>query len=370
MDNALEGITVLEVGTMTPGKFTGFLLAGWGASSVRIERPGTTTDEPISDEDLTLNRGKRSITLNLRSAEGRDILLQLAARADVFMESYRPGTAKKLGIDADSIRTVNPDLVYCSLSGFGQSGPDRLRTAYDLNIQSETAFSRLLAGRSEPAVPDTYLADSVSGLMAAFAIAAALRKREVSGKGSVLDLGVQESLFSLLAISHGIRREADPPLEMRAAYGIFKTSDGTPISLGVARPASANALFGHLGRPDLAEIGLQRGVAGAEARRFLTQALAEKPAHHWIKTLIPLGVEIAPVNSVADAYRNEQLVDRSMVIETNHPAAGPLQQIGIPGVDARNLEPAPHIGADTDAILKELEFEPDAIDKLRADDVI
>jgi len=370
MENALEGITVLEVGTMTPGKFTGFLLAGWGASSIRVERPGTPTDEPISDEDLALNRGKRSIALNLRASEGRDILMQLAARADVFMESYRPGTAAKLGIDATSMQAVNPRLIYCSLSGFGQSGPDRLRTAYDLNIQSETGFSRLLAGSGNPAVPDTYLADSVSGLMTAFAIAAALRKREVIGEGSVLDLGVQESLFSLLAVSHGTYREDDPPLEMRAAYGIFNTSNGTPVSLGVARQVSSEALFGFLGRPDLAEIGLQRGAAGAEARRFLIEALAEKPAHHWIDSLGPLGIEIAPVNTVADAYRNKQLIDRSMVVEETHPTAGPLRQIGIPGVDAGHLDPAPQIGADTDTILEGLHFESDAIAKLRIDGVI
>ena len=370
MEDALKGIKILEVGTMTPGKFTGFLLAGWGAESLRVERPDGPQDMAIDDEDLTLNRGKRSITLNLREPKGRDILLQLVAKTDVFMESYRPGTAARLGIDAEAVRALNSRIVYCSLSGFGQTGPDRLRAAYDLNQQAETGFGKALAGGGTPLAPDTYIADSISGLMAAFAISAALRKREITGVGATIDLGIQESLFAMLAVSHGTLRTNAPKLELRAAYGIFEAANNTSISLGVARKASADALFEYLRRPDLADKGLLRGGAGAAARAFLTEALRAKSASDWIAELTPLDIEIAPVNSPESAFDNAQLIERAMAFETSHPIAGALRQIGIPGVDARQLTPAPVAGADTDTLLAELDYDPAEIMELRTAGVI
>ena len=370
MEDALKGIKTLEVGTMTPGKFTGFLLAGWGAESLRIERPSGPQEPVIGDEDLTLNRGKRSIALNLRDPRGRDILLRLAADADVFMESYRPGTAARLGIDAQAVQALSPRIIYCSLSGFGQTGPDRLRAAYDLNQQAETGFSLALAGGGTPMAPDTYIADSISGLMAAFAISAALRQREVTGEGATIDLGIQESLFALMAVSHGTLRTSAPALELRAAYGIFEAANNTSLSLGVARKASADALFERLGRPDLADEGLLRGAPGAAARAFLTEALRAKSARDWIDELAPLDIEIAPVNSPEAAFDNPQLIERAMAFKTSHPIAGALRQIGIPGVDVRQLAPAPVAGADTDAVLGELNYDPAEIVELKTAGVI
>lgn len=369
MRDALKGVTVLEVGTMTPGKFAGFLMAGWGASSLRVERPNAHAgDNPaISDEDLTLNRGKRSIALNLKAPEGRDIVLRLAEQADVFMESYRPGVAARRGIDDAAVRAVNPHIIYCSLSGFGQTGPDRLRPAYDLNIQAGTGFSHLMAGPHAPAAPGTYLADSVTGLMAAFAIAAALRRRETTGQGGYIDLSMQESLFSLLAVSHGtMRPDVDAPAPgSRAGYDIFEAADGQLIALGVARGASCDALFAHLGRPDLAADGMKRGADGAAARTFLREALARKPAADWLAELAPLDIEIAPVNTPDEAFADSQLAARSMILETTHPTAGPLRQIGLPAADANALTPAPAIGADTGSVLRSLGYDDSGIAALR-----
>jgi len=359
---------------MTPGKFAGFLMTGWGATSLRVERAGPpAADNPaISDEDLTLNRGKRSIALNLRAPEGRDILLRLAEHADVFMESYRPGATARLGIDAETVCGLNPRIVYCSISGFGQTGPDRARPAYDLNIQAQTGFSRLMAGPNPPATPGTHVADSVTGLAAAYTITAALHRRQVTGQGDRIDLSMQDSLFSLLTVSHGTKRpDADVAAPgSRAAYGIFETVDSRLIALGAARPASCNALFAHLGRPDLAEDGMRREPEGGPARTFLRETLAQKPAADWLAELAPLDIEITPVNTPDEAYDDDQLAARAMVLDTVHPTAGPLRQIGIPLADAGTLMPAPAVGEHTESVLRGLGYDDDGIVVLRASGVI
>lgn len=372
MRDALNGITLLEVGTMTPGKFAGFLLTAWGAASVRVERPDAVGS--ISTEDLTLNRGKRSITLNLRAVEGREVLMRLAEKADVLIESYRPGVTSRLGIDADTMREINPRLIYCSLSGYGQTGPAGLRPAFDLNIQAETGFSSLMAGGGPPVYPGTFIADSTAGLMIAFAVATALRGRDAKGEGAHLDLSMQECLFSLLAVSHGTK-PLDETWQTRpnqAAYDFFETANGRYVALGAARPASCKALFDHLGRADLAPAGLLRGEEGKPARTFLRKVFLQKSAADWIAELVPLDIEITGVNTMNEVFSDAQLQQRSMIVDAIHPVAGQLQQIGVPGLGAevRDLTAAPEIGVDTDAILRELGYNEDGISKLRKNSAI
>lgn len=378
MREAMRGVTMLEVGTLTPGKYAGYLLCGWGASSIRIERPGS--EGPVSMEDLLLNRGKRSLTLNLRAEAGRDALLKLAARADVFTESYRPGVAARLGIDYDAVSRANPGIVYCSLSGFGQDGPDSGRAGYDLLFQAETGLSGLLGpADAKPAPPRAFLADATSGLMMAFAIAAALRRKEATGDGGYIDLSIQESLFSLLSVSHGTTaadgRSAAARSEAwsrRPVYDIYRAADGRDLALAATREASCRALFDHLGRPDLIEAAQQPGEAGAEAAAFLATTFAARPAAAWIEELQTLDIEIAPVRTPAEAMTLPQLRQRGMVVDSDHPEAGRLTQIGVPAVgdNAEPLAPAPTVGADSDAILAELGYDDAAVAALRASGTI
>lgn len=374
MQDALQGVTILEVGVMTPGKYCGFLMTGWGARSIRVERPGGAGE--ITTEDLQLNRGKRSITLNLRDPRGRDALLRLCVRADVLIEGYRPGVTGRLGIDYDAVRAVNESIVYCSLSGFGQDGPDRQRPAFDLIFQARSGFSSLL-GDGPPHPPRTWLADSVSGLMAACTISAALRKREATGTGIHIDLAMLDSVFSLLSVSHGTvgadGRSAGDEAERRShrpAYDIYEAGDGRFVALGAARPASCRALFEHLGRPDLADRGLETGPAGAEAAGFLHAALKAKPAQGWVDELSALDIEAAVVATPREAFDDPQLKARNMVAEMAHPQAGALRQIGVPAAGAIDPGPAPAIGADTDAVLRELGYDAAAVSELRADGVV
>ena len=378
MREALKGVNVLEVGTMTPGKYTGYLLCGWGAESLRVERPGEAGR--LSTEDLLLNKGKRSLTLNLRAPEGRDALLRLAANADVLMESYRPGVAARLGIDDAAVRSINPGIVYCSLSGFGQQGPDAVRPAYDLLFQAETGFSHLLTPPgAAPSPPRAFLSDAVSGLMAAFAIAAALRGREATGEGRCIDLSAQESLLSLLSVSHGTTgadgRSAGAESEAwarRPAYDIYPAGDGRYVAIGATRPSSCQALFAHLGRPELADGATRAGPDGDEAAAFLRECLSGKPAQVWVEELAALDIEAARVNTPAEALDLPQVKLRGMAIDSIHPQAGALRQIGVPavGIDAAPLPPAPAVGADTDAVLAEVGYDGAAVAAMRASGTI
>ncbi len=357
MKDCLAGIEVLGIGVMTPGKFAGFLLVGWGARSLRVEWPGGDS-EAITDEDLLLNRGKRSMVLDLRGEAGRAAVHRLVASTDVVIEGHRPGVAERLGIDWETLRAINKRLVYCSISGFGQEGPDRLRPGYDLIFQAAAGLLQATAPPgATPGVPPTCLADAASGLGAAFAIAAALRKAAVEGAGTRLDLS---TAFSLLAVSHGTRRRGQDAAAPRPAYDVYKAADERYVAIGAARPASCRALFEHLGRPDLAERGLMPG--DGESAAVLRDAIAAKPAAQWEAELGALDIEVSIVRTPDEAFDDPQLLARGMILSSEHPQAGPLRQINaLAGPGSPDLAPAPAIGQDTGAVLAELGYDEAAI---------
>jgi alpha-methylacyl-CoA racemase len=374
----LGGVEVLDVGTQTPGKYASLLLAELGAAVVRIERPARPEARGISAEDLHLNRGKRSIALDLRSDAGREVALRLAARADVLIESFRPGVAGRLGIGPSQLRARNPRLVYCSLSGFGQEGPYRDRPAYDLTLLGLSGVLDALFGTAAaPRPPGTYLADGISGLVSALAIAAALHGRERSGEGRHLDLAMLDSIFSLLSVSHGARRSTGeiPTAPSRSPlYDCYETADGRFLTLAAIRPASGRALLEALGRPDLAEQAVSSGEAGEAVAAFLRDTFKGAPAHAWLERLAPLDLEIGPVHTPAEAFDDPQLRARAMVLDTSHPEAGDHQQIGSAlGTGATRahtpLGPAPAAGADTEEVLRELGYEAATIAALRGSPV-
>ena len=371
MKDSLTGIEVLEIGVMTPGKFAGFLLTEWGARSIRVERPGTHSDT-VTDEDLLLNRGKRSIILDLRAESSREIIYQLAARADIVLEGHRPGVAERLGINWDTLRKFNQKLIYCSISGFGQNGPDRLRPGFDLIFQAATG---LLQATSSPGAalgpPTTFASDAATGLAAAFAVTAALRKAIVENKGTYIDLAMQDVAFSMLAVSHGTLSEKSKQTEPApsAAYNIYRTSEGRHVAIGAARPASCLALFEHLGRADLAERGLEPG--DKEATNFLREIFSTKTSDEWVAEISALDVEISKIRSPAEAFDDPQLLARNMVSLSEHPLAGSLRQIGaFTGTKSPRLNSAPEIGRDTNGVLTELGYDMKTISDLRHQGII
>ncbi|MBL6953571.1 MAG: CoA transferase [Alphaproteobacteria bacterium] len=355
MQDALKGVTVLEVGVLTPGKYCGFLMTGWGAKSIRIEREASQSG--VAVEDLQLNRGKQSVILDLRDEADRQAFFDLARTADVLIEGYRPGVAGRLGINYDAIRAVNGGIIYCSISGFGQAGPDIGRAAYDLSFMAESGLLHALHGNgSEVVSPQTYLADAATGLTAAFAIAAALQARNGTGQGRHIDLSMQETVFSMLSVSHGTisdgaansgRISADR--SARPAYNIYRTRDGRYVAITALGEKSCRALFRYFGNEELWQQGLALGDQGHQAKVFLQRHFAEHDAQHWRDALAALGLEIALVKTPEEAFDSPQLQARNMVLDTRDGSGGPLRQIGFPATAraaAPQLAPAPEPGAD------------------------
>ncbi len=373
MNPPLAGIRVLDIGTLTPGKFCTAMLADMGASVVRVERPAAVSS--LTDEDLVLNRDKQSITLDLRADAGKEILLRLAERSEVALESYRPGVVSRLGIDYEVMKGRNPRLIYCSLSGFGQDGPCANRPAYDLQFVAASGLLSALCGSVKPPmVPGAYLSDAVSGVMATVAICAALVQQQKTGTGRYIDLSMLDSVFSLLSVSHGIshRDRAQEVADPAASpfYNLYETADGRYIALGAIRPSSCKALCSELGRPELGERPPANDAERAQLFAFLKESFRRATAAEWISRLAGLDVEIAPVNTPQEAFADPQLVSRGLVVEASHPDAGEFRRIGspirfVPETGASAPTPAPLPGQDTEEILRELGYTSGAIAQLR-----
>jgi crotonobetainyl-CoA:carnitine CoA-transferase CaiB-like acyl-CoA transferase len=336
MQDALKDIHVLEVGVMTPGKYCGFLLTGWGAVTTRIERDALP--ETGSNEDLLLNRNKQTVVLNLKEDDARAEFIERVRTSDVLIESYRPGVTKRLGIDYESVKQINERLVYCSLSGFGQDGPDKDRAAYDLVFLAESGLLHALFGNASDVVPpQTWLGDAVSGLMAAFAISAALQTRNRTGRGRYIDLSMQESLFSLLSVSHGticdgtaVAGNESSMRSRRPVYNVYRTGDNRHIAITALREESCRTLFRQLGNETMWQDGMEIGAAGDAATAFLETCFAERDAQYWLDVLGPLGIEIALVRTPEEAFGLEQLKERRMSITRSDSDGRQLQQIGYP----------------------------------------
>ncbi len=290
---ALRGVVVLDVGTQTPGRLAAHLLGELGASVVRIERPASGPT-PASGEALLLDRGKRSLALDLGDARSREAFERIVARADALVHTYRPATAARLGLDGERLLALNPRLVVCALSGFGDAGGAGDRPAYDL---------------------------------------------------------------LLLAASHGSRsEEAAPAVVPSPLYATYATAGGGAVALAVLRPGSCEALFRELGRPDLADAAW-RGAQTDAVESFLRASLLARSAREWVDRFAPMDVEIAEVKSIAEAFDDPVLRARGMVFASEHPSAGALLQIGHAlqaGSAPLPRAPAPGPGADGEAILREL----------------
>lgn len=364
----LEGVRVLDLSMFLPGPHLTMMMADHGAEVVRIEPPG---GEPVREVGLkqagfstwfrNTHRGKRCVRLDLKSEEGMAGFRALVARADVVVEAFRPGVAARLGIDYAACRAINPALVYCSISAYGQTGPKVDRPAHDLAMQADSGVVSLNLGQDgEPAQPHMPVADMAGSLMALAGILMALYRRERTGDGDFIDLSMQDALMAWLpnVVGPPFAGQRDPVVKDERSWGgnamyrLYRCADGRWLALGGAEHKFAANLLGAMGRPDLVELCLLPPGPGQDpVKEWLADAFAGKTLAEWTRFLEDIDVCWAPVKTLTEALDDPHTRARGMVWEA--PDGGlhlgiPIRFANEPGRIDPRLDA---IGESTDEVL-------------------
>ena len=346
----LAGIRVVDLTRVLAGPFCAMALGDMGAEVIKIEEPGKGDDTrgwpPFAGGEATyfmaVNRSKKSLTLNLKAPEGQAILRGLIARADVVLENFRPGTMERLGFGYDKLRKTNPRLVYCSISGFGESGPEASRPGYDLIVQGESGVMDLTGFADGPPVKvGNSIADLVAGLSAAHGITLALLSRARSGKGQKVEIGMLDQMAALLTYQAGLywngggrparRGNAHPSI---VPYEVYQAKDAY-LTLGVANNSLFDRFCGAIGRPELAKDARFDSEAKRVTNRdtlnpILNAELGTRPAAEWLERCDRAGVPAGKIKTVAEVCESEHLKARGMVVSLPHPKAGTVTMMGVP----------------------------------------
>ena len=386
----LSGVRVLDLSLQLPGPFCTMMMADYGADVVKIDEPNPRVRNPFAAEDpgtgpldRYLNRGKRSVTLNLKTEEGRSIFLLLAETADVVVEGFRPGVVSRLGIDYEAVSAVNPKIVYCSISGYGQDGPMRDVPGHDVNYLSWAGVLGLCGRKGEaPVLPPVQLGDVFGGsMMALSGILMALLGRERTGKGRRIDVSMTDGAMASLALpasawlGGGMPQERGclPLAGVFPCYEVYRCADGGFLSVGALEAWFWKALTSALGREDLAGKQYATGAEGERVKEALRAVFQTLPRDEWVRRLAGIDACVAPVLDLPEALSHPNTVSRRMVLDVESPSGGTDRQLGMPiKFDGIPEAPgrAPRLGEHDDEILAGLGFTEERIAALRERGVI
>jgi formyl-CoA transferase len=395
LSGPLHGVTVLEATTTWAGPMCGCLLADLGADVIKIEPPhGDVSrflppflpgaDPPLSFMHASVNRNKRSMVLDLRHPEGREIFKRLAAEVDVIVENFRPGKLDRRGLGYEGIRALNPDIIYVSISGFGQFGAYAHRAGYDVLAQAFSGFLSLSGEpEGEPVKPPTFLSDDLGGLHGALAAVAAIRHRDRTGEGQYIDIALLDSMLfqsngnlALAAMDVELPRTGNE-FVFNAPSNLFRCRDGY-VMLVILVDHHWKLLAPVIGRPELAEHPNYATIAArierrAELNHMLAQWFAARTVEEAVASLEDQGLAFAPVRTYAQSARDPHVIERDM-LQTTEEGGTALLHVGPPAKMSRTplkvRTAAPSLGQHTDEILDKMGIDADTIKKLRAAKII
>lgn len=395
MRRPLTGIKVLDLSRVLSGPYCTMILGDFGAEVTKVELPDSGDDTRawgppwLGDQSayfLSINRNKKSITINMKDERGLAIVHQLAKSADVVVENFRPGTAERLGVGFDTLQALNPRLVYCSISGFGQTGPYSNRPGYDAIAQ---AMGGIMSVTGYPHLPPvragTAIADIGSGMWAALGILAALHARETTGRGQWVDTSLIESQVSWLTyIAGNYFASGATPERYGSAhpnivpYQAFETRDGyIMIAVGNQRQwLELISIMGleELGRDERFSTNADRVTNRDALVEILTRTFKERPTAAWIEQLEAKGIPSGPINSVPNVFEDPHIQARDMVVQLDHPTAGPMRVTGVPvkfsDTPAAVETAPPLLGQHTDEVLAELGYDAERIAELHKDGIV
>ncbi|MPT39110.1 MAG: CoA transferase [Achromobacter sp.] len=386
----LTGIRILDLTRIISGPYCTSILADMGAEVIKIEAPGE--GDPVRHQGVirdglswyfaNYNRNKKSVTLDLYSEEGKDILRQLIPSCDVVIENYRPGIMDRMGFGDEALKALRPDIIHCSINGFGTSGPYRDRPAFDFIAQAMSGFMSLNGGENDPPMrAGPPISDLVAGMNGALGVLAALLRRERTGCGDSVSVSLMSSMIGLLSFqaSNYFASGELPPRTgndhgIVAPYGLFETADGQ-VAIAPSNDAMYEKFLDALelqslrSHPDF-QANADRMLNRDSIKAAIEARTRQETSRYWIERLNQYGVPCGQVLNLREVFDDPQVADQEMAIDVPHPDGQRVRMLGFPIKFAespcRARAPAPSLGADTAAVLRELGLPEPRIEALRA----
>jgi len=376
----LQGVVVLDLTRLLPGPFATQLLTDLGADVIKVEDPEVgdymrLVPPPIGDTSyafLMVNRGKRSVVIDLKTKEGRGVLYRLARKADVFVEQFRPSTVKRLGIDYPRVRRANPRIVYCSFGGYGRTGPYADKPGHDLNFEAKAGILGVTASREgHPVIPGVPVSDLASAYLAAFSIIASLHRRERFGGGEFLEVSIFDATVSLMVLNLARYLGTGEIIVtgMFPCYNLYETRDGRWLAVACVEPKFWRQLCVIVGHPEHADDGFAGGELGKVVTAKLAATLRTRALADWMAAFEPEDIPVTPVARVDEVVADPHLVARRLLPEVTfggvrrrvlaHPAKPHAAK---PRIHAK----APARGEDTDAVLRWAGYTAKQVQALKA----